>query len=191
MNNFCTPLEASKYRLLIKSAGRTVFYKRFDIAYVTSTLTRYSTLPRKGHYKAVQRTYSYCRIFPHGKIFTDVNQPPDRGMVKIDIKQNWIVLYPQLIEIIPSDILETLSKDCTVTCYVDANHARDKLTCRFVTGVTLLVSNILQIWYTKRYNTVERFTYGSELVAARMGTELINEFRQKLRILGMVLERTS
>ena len=54
-----------------------------------------------------------------------MNQPPVRDMVKIDMDQSWTELYPEAEETIPSDMLEPLSKDCTITCYVDADHARD------------------------------------------------------------------
>ena len=38
---------------------------------------------------------------------------------------------------------------------------------------------------------METSTYGSELVAARIGTETVIEVRYKLRMLGMGLEKTS
>ena len=105
--------------------------------------------------------------------------------------QSWTELYPEAEEIIPHDMLEPLSKDCTVTCFVDADHARDKVTCRSVTGALLLVNNTPLIWYTNRQNTVETSTYGSELLAARTGTEMVIEVRYKLRMLGMGLEKIS
>ena len=127
---------------MIGSANWVVALGRFDIAYATSTLARYSTLPRKGHYKAAQRIFGYLRKFPHGKIVIDVNQPMVRGMVKVKMDQSWTELYPEAEEIIPHYMLEPLSKECTVTCFVDADHARDKVTCRSVTGILLLVNNI-------------------------------------------------
>ena len=36
-------------------------------------------------------------------------------------------------------------------------------------------------WYSKRQNTVETSTYGAELVTLRNATEIIIEFRYKLR----------
>ena len=74
---------------------------------------------------------------------------------------------------------------------MDADHARDKVTCRSVTGILLCVNNTPVIWYTKRQKTVETSTYGSELVAARIATEMIMEVRYKLRMLGVPLEETS
>ena len=77
-------MEASKYRSLIGSANWIIALGRFDIAYATSSLARYSNMPRKGHYKEAQRIFGYLRKFPQGKLLIDVNQPPIRDMVKIE-----------------------------------------------------------------------------------------------------------
>ena len=41
----------------------------------------------------------------------------------------------------------------------------------------------------KKQMTVDTSTYGSELVAARIGTEMVNEVRYKLGMLGISLEK--
>ena len=79
----------------------------------------------------------------------------------------------------------------TLTCYVDADHARDKVTCRSVTGVVLLMNNTPITWISKRQKTVETSTYGSELVAARVAADLLIEMRYKLRMLGVLIEDSS
>jgi hypothetical protein len=43
-------------------------------------------------------------------------------------------------------------------------------------------------WISKRQNTMETSTYGSELVASRVATELILEIRYILRSLGVALD---
>jgi hypothetical protein len=43
-------------------------------------------------------------------------------------------------------------------------------------------------WVSKRQKTVETSTYGSELVASRVDTELILEVRYMLRSLGVALD---
>src|SRR5688500_10049992 len=190
-SDLCCPVEASKYRSLIGSANWIVALGRFDIAYATSTLARYSTVPRKGHYKEAQRIFSYLRKFPHGRILIDGTDPPIRNYIKFERSENWGEFYPEAEEDIPKDSLESLGTTSTVTCYVDADHARDKVTCRSVTGILLCVNNTPLIWYTKRQKTVETSTYGSELVAARVAVELVIEVRYKLRMLGVPLEETS
>jgi hypothetical protein len=74
---------------------------------------------------------------------------------------------------------------------VDADHARDKVTCRSVTGIVLLLNNTPITWISKHQKTVETSTYGSELVAARIAIDLLIEMRYKLRMLGIKLEDSS
>jgi hypothetical protein len=43
------------------------------------------------------------------------------------------------------------------------------------------------VWYSKRQNTVESSTFGSEFVALRTATELIEGLRYKLRMFGILI----
>jgi hypothetical protein len=104
---------------------------------------------------------------------------------------SWTEFYPDAEEDLPDKMPKPLGNMATLTCYVDADHARDKLTRRSVTGIVLLVNNTPLTWMSKRQKTVETSTYGSELVAARIATDLIIEWRYKLRMLGIILEDTS
>ena len=79
-------------------------------------------------------------------------------------------------------------KEAKITVYVDADHARNKITRRSVTGIVLLINNTPLVWISQRQKTVETSTYGSELVAARVAIDLIIEMRYKLRMLGVKLE---
>lgn len=190
-SDLCSPLEASKYRSLIGSTNWIVALGRFDIAFTTSNLARYSTVPKQGHYKAAQRIFDYLRHFPKGRILIDSEVLPIRNFIKYEKSDNWNEFYPEEEDDTPKDSLDPLGTSSTVTCYVDADHARDKVTCRSVTGILLCVNNTPVIWYTKRQNTVETSTYGSELVATRVADELVMEYRYKLRMLGVSLEETS
>jgi hypothetical protein len=52
----------------------------------------------------------------------------------------------------------------------------------------MFANNTAIKWYCKRQNTVESSTYGSELVAGRIATELAMEMRYKLRMLGVPID---
>jgi hypothetical protein len=80
---------------------------------------------------------------------------------------------------------------CSLTCYVDADHARDKLTRRSVTGIIILLNNTPISWYSKRQKTVELSTYGSELVASRLAVEQLIALRYSIIMLGCNLEPSS
>ena len=42
-------------------------------------------------------------------------------------------------------------------------------------------------WYWKKQNTIETSTFGSEFIALRIATELIEALRYKLRMFGVKL----
>ena len=71
---------------------------------------------------------------------------------------------------------------------MDTDHAPDVVTSRSITAILLLLNNTLVRWVSKRQKTVETSTYGSELVAARIATELIMEMRYTLRMMGVPLD---
>ena len=187
----CTPLLASKYRSLIGSANWVVTLGRFDIAFATATLARYCMAPRIGHYEAAQRIFGYLKNFNKGQLFIDPSKNVQRQLGEKRSMESWEEFYPDAEEDIPPNMPEPCGKKAQITVMVDADHARDKVTRRSVTGILLFVNNTPMIWITKRQKTVETSTYGAELVAGRMATELVLEVRYKLRMLGIPLEESS
>jgi hypothetical protein len=75
-----------------------------------------------------------------------------------------------------------------MTVYVDADHAHDLVTRRFITGILVMLNNTPIRCISMRQKTVETSTYGSELVALTISTELILEIRYMLRSLGVALD---
>jgi hypothetical protein len=184
------PQEISKYKSLIGSGNWLITLGRFDIQYAVSTLSQYSMAPRKGHMLALHRIFGYLARHMDGMIPIDIGEPPIRKNAMVTKGQNWIEFYPDAEEDIPRDMLCPLGdKECKITVYVDADHARDKVTRRSVTGIILLLNNTPLVWVSKRQKTVESSTYGSELVAARVAIDMIIEMRYKLRMLGVKLEK--
>jgi hypothetical protein len=91
-------------------------------------------------------------------------------------------------EEIPNDIPKSKGPKVRMTVYVDADHANGLVTRWSITGILLMLNNTPVRWFSKRQKTVETSTYGSELVASRIGTELILEVRFMLRSLGVDLD---
>jgi len=189
-----TPLlskkDISKYRSLIGTANWIITLGRFDIAYTINTLSRYSAAPREGHMKALMRVFGYLDNHPNGRIIIDPNYY-DRSKYPPTPRENWHELYPEAEEDIPQGMPIPHGKEARITVFVDADHARDKVTRRSVTGMLVLVNNTPIKWYCKRQKTVETSTYGSELVAARIAVECIMEMRYVLQMLGVKVEDTS
>ena len=76
----------------------------------------------------------------------------------------------------------------SLTCFVDADHAGCKETRRSHTGVIIYVNKAPILWWSKRQNTVETSTFGSEIVAMRIAIELIEGLRYKLRMMGVAID---
>ena len=56
------------------------------------------------------------------------------------------------------------------------------------TGILIFCNRAPVIAYSKRQNSVETSTYGSELVAMKQAVELIRSLRYKLRMFGIGIE---
>ena len=147
--------------------------------------------PREGHLVAMQRVFGYLRMLTKGKIVIDTSQPAIRETINIEKIHDWIEFYPDAEEDLPKDRPKPSGKLCTLTCFVDADHARDQLTRKSVTGILVLLNNTPISWYSKRQKTVESLTYGSELVASRIAVEKIIALRYFISMLGCNLEPSS
>ena len=76
--------------------------------------------------------------------------------------------------------LEPSSRECTIKCFNDADHARGKVPYRLVIGITLLVNSFLAV-VCKMPENCETSTYGLELVGVTIGNHLVIKLRYKLR----------
>ncbi len=95
---------ATKYCAIFCSAGWCVALRRFDVAYATSTLARYSMAPREGHYKKAQRIFGYLSnpSFIKGRLMIDPNHHKivDR-LIKDNKKYDWTKFYPEVDKAMP------------------------------------------------------------------------------------------
>ena len=64
----------------------------------------------------------------------------------------------------------------------------DKVTRRSQTGILIFVNRAPIIWYSKRQNTVETSTFGSEFIAMKTAVEQIEALRYKIRMFGSPIE---
>jgi Reverse transcriptase (RNA-dependent DNA polymerase) len=181
--NLLNPKQASLFRGLIGSANWVVTLGRFDIAYAVNNLARFNMNPRQGHFEAAVRIFGYLKAYPKGRLYVDPK--PFSKSVPEKPAYDWTEFYPDATEELPHDIPKPLGVEMNTICYVDADHAHDTVTRRSVSGILLFLNGLPVKWYSKRQKTIETSSYGSELVAARIAIELIQELRYKLRMLGI------
>ena len=104
-----------------------------------------------------------------------MHEPTDENLfevVGIDLDE-WKYFYLDAQEIIPMHMPEALGKYVVIKSYVGDNHAGNIANRRLHSGIIVYVNNSPIIWYSKRQNTVEASSFGSEFFALRISTEMI------------------
>ena len=97
-------------------------------------------------------------------------------------------IYGDVEEELPPKMPKPKGNAVTMTCFVDANHAGNKVTRRSQTGFIIYLNNAPIDWYSKKQNTVESSTFGSEFVAMRTAMERCKALRYKLRMFGIPID---
>jgi hypothetical protein len=101
---------------------------------------------------------------------------------------DWSECCPGAQEPMPPKAPELLGRAMSMTCFVDADHAGCHETRRSHTGVLIFLQRTPIIWHSKRQNTVESSTFGSEFVAMKTAIEQIEALRCKLQMMGIPLD---
>jgi hypothetical protein len=159
---------------------------RIDISCEVSMLSTHLALPREGHLKQALHIFGYLKLHPKKSIYFNpecIDVPSDRFQAF-----DWTDFYRDAHEEIPSDAPEPRGRPVQISCFVDADHAANRQTRKSQTGILIFVNKAPISWYSKRQNTVESSTFGSEFVAMKTAVEQIQALRLKLRWMGVPLE---
>ena len=73
----------------------------------------------------------------------------------------------------------------TTHCFVDANHATEKLTRRSQTGILIFCNRAPILWFSKRQNLVESSTFVSEFMELKNLVDLVTALRYKFIMFGV------
>src|SRR5687767_1078288 len=79
----------------------------------------------------------------------DIGSPPVRDIIDTNAEPDWTEFYPYATENLPSERPEPLGNLCTITTYVDENHARNQVIRRSITGIVVLLNNTPVSWLAK------------------------------------------
>jgi len=140
-------------------------------------------LPREGHLQQLFHIFAYLKHHTRSKMVFDDTEPTfNENSFKVC---DWSEFYPDAEEAIPHNLPMERGNGVSTSCFVDADHAGCKATRRSHTGVILFVMKAPIIWYSKRQNTVETSTFGSEFCAMKTAIDMIEGLRYKLRMMGI------
>ncbi len=159
---------------------------RIDIHLPVALLAQYLAQPRVGHLDQVFHIFAYLKAHSRSRIVLDPDKP------SVDETQftvaDWSSFYPDAHEAIPANASEPRGNPVLISCFVDADHAGNLVTRRSHTGILIFCIRAPIVWFSKRQNTVETSTFGSEFIAARIAVELIESLRYKLRMFGVPID---
>ena len=189
----CDPDQLHIYQQLIGMLRWLVELGRVDICLEVSKLSSFLASPRIGQLHQAFHIFKYLRNHDNSwipldpcKLDVQWNGPYEQSP---DVRREMMKkIYQDAKEDLPSNIPEPRGKSVQVNCYVDADHAGDTVTRRSHTGIMVFVNMALIFWYSKKQNTVESSTFGSEYVAMRIVIEKIKALRYKLRMMGVPLD---
>ena len=182
------PELASRYLQLVGICRWAIELGRIDILLETALLSQYQANPREGHMEALYHIYAYLKKHPDlGKIAYDP-KAPDIDETIFPSNADWKPFYGDVEEELPPRMPEPRGNSVTTSAFVDANHAGNVVTRRSHTGIIIFVGNAPIIWFSKKQNTVESATFGSEFVALRVCKDLIVALRYKLRCFGVPVD---
>ena len=139
--------------------------------------------PRVGHLEQVLHIFAYLKHHENSNMVFDPNYVT--WEMEAFIQHNWTEFYKDAKEQIPVNAPSPRGHAVQINAFVDADHAGNKVTRWSHTGILLYLNCAPIIWFSKVQSTVETSTFGSEFVAMRICTEMIEALRYKLRMFGI------
>jgi hypothetical protein len=178
------------YQSLIGSIQWAVSLGRIDITTAVTSLSRFRSLPRKGHMDRAKRVVGYLARMKHGAIRFRTEEPDYSAIPDPEYEWDFSV-YGDVEEDIPPDAPIPLGRHVLLSHYVDANLMHCLLTGRSLTGILHFLNKTPIDWFSKLQSTVETATYGSEFIAGRTCVEQIIDLRNTMRYLGVPIRGKS
>jgi hypothetical protein len=181
--------DASYYHTLVGILRWIVELGRVDIDVEVSMMSSHLALPREGHLKELYHIFAYLKARPNAEmVFDPTPIEPDHTLFE---RQDWSYSaygYEDLKEELPSDMPVPHGQSMTMRVFVDADHAGDQVTRRSRTGFIVFLNKAPIYWSSKKQNSCETSTFGSEFVAMKQATEYVRGLRYKLRMMGIKVD---
>ena len=187
----CNDEETQFYQSLVGIMRWLCEIGRIDILTETSLLSTYLSSPRIGHLHQALHVFKYLK--DHKRLrcvfdpsYVDINDDHLPVEERAGFKAKYMKeIYTDAVEEIPLNAPKPRGKAVQITCFVDADHAGDQVTRRSRTGILIFVNKAPIMFFSKRQNTVETSTFGSEFVAMKQAIEMIKGLKYKLRMFGI------
>ena len=170
MSHYLDDDRTNYYQSLIGILCWAVELGRIDINDHTAMMSSFMAQPCVGHLEQVLHIFAYLKHHDRSTLVFEEIKPTFKESAFNQC--DWSEFCPEAQEAIPVIMAEHKGNSVNVTVFVDADHAGNRATCCSFTGILIYVNRVPIIWYSKKQNTVESSTFGSEFVALRIATEI-------------------
>jgi hypothetical protein len=178
------PEEASYYQSLIGILRWMVELGRVDICCEVSMMSSHLALPRVGHLDELFHIFGYLDKHHNAEMVFDPTEPEiDEDQFQ---RRDWAnSIYGDIEEELPSNMPPALGRGFRMRTYVDSDHAAETVTRRSRTGFLVFLNQAPIYWMSRKQNSCETSTFGSEFCAMKQATEYSRGLRYKLRMMGI------
>lgn len=182
------PVEAAYYQSLIGILRWMVELGRVDICLEVSMMSSHLCLPREGHLGQLFHMFAYLKKYHNSEMVFDPSDPViDESLFE---RKDWATseFGSAVKEEMPRNMPQTRGLGFVLRAFVDADHAGDSMTRRSRTGFLVYLNSAPVYWLSRKQNSVETSSFGSEFTAMKNCTEYLRGLRYKLRMMGIPVE---
>ena len=170
------PIDSAYYQSLIGTLRWMVELGRVDICLEVSMMSSHLALPRQGHLEQVIHIFGYLNSHHNTELCFDPTYP-DIDYDSFTLR-DWTTSefgHVQGKEELPPNMPQPRGAAFVIWAKVDADHASDTMTRRSRTGMLIYINNALVYWSSKKQNSVESSSFGSEFIAMKQCCEYLAE----------------
>ena len=166
------PTEAAYYQSLIGVLRWMVELGRVDICLECSMLSSHLALPREGHLNQVFHIFAYMRKYHNMELVFDPSDPcVEESNLGLKDWTSTEFGHLQGNEELPPNMPQPGGLGFIMRAKVDADHASDTVTRRSSTGFLVRLNSALIYWPSRKQNSVESSSFGSEFIAMKQCCE--------------------
>ena len=100
----------------------------------------------------------------------------------------WIDFYHRVADPVPGNMPEARGLPVSISMFIDASRGGNVKDRRSQTRMVISINKAPIHWYSKKQPSVETSTHGAELFVMKLGFEMVEALRYKLRMFWVPLD---
>ena len=149
-------------------------------------MSSHLVLPREGHLEQVFHMFGYLKCHHNAEmVFNPSNPVIEESQFKHCDWTSSEFRHLDGKEALPPKMPEPRGHGFVIQAKVDADHASDTMTHQSRTGFLVYLNCVLVYWWSKKQNSVESSSFGSESIAMKQCCEYLRSLPYKFCMMGI------